>query len=170
MSIRIRPMFPADLAAVLDVQAQCYPPAMQEDAQVVLARMRAAPATCAVAQDGEAVCGYLFAYPSLRGAVTDLGGHFAPPPGADTLYLHDLAVAPRAHGQGLARRLVEHMLALGRERRLDWSALVSVQDTARFWAGLGFRAASAQPAAAGRGLASYPDGALYMVRALAGGA
>lgn len=159
-------MLPADLPAILAVQAWCYPPMMQEDAAVAAARLAAAPATCAVAVDDDGVCAYLFAYPSLRGAVTDLGAHFAPADDADTLYLHDLAVAPRAHGRGLARRLVQHALAPARERGWRWSALVAVQDSAAFWAGFGYRAAAAGEAGPGRGLASYPGGALYMVRAL----
>lgn len=166
MPPHIRPMLPSDLPAMLAVQAQCYPPSMQEEGALLLARLQAAGDTCLVATDGDSVCAYLFAYLSVRGAVTDLGAPFAPAARPDTLYLHDLAVAPRAHGQGLARRLADHLLARGREHGLDWAALVSVQDTARFWAGLGFRSASARPAAPGHGLASYPEGALYMERAL----
>jgi hypothetical protein len=53
-----------DLAGVLDVQAACYPPAMQEPAHVVLARLAASPGTVLVARDHAGVCAYLFAYPS----------------------------------------------------------------------------------------------------------
>ncbi|MEH6434541.1 GNAT family N-acetyltransferase [Massilia sp. DD77] len=168
MRCTIRPMREADLAAVLGVQAECYPEAMQEPGAVVLARLRAAPATCVVAcEAGGAPCAYLFAYPSVLGAVTDLGAAFAPAPRPDTLYVHDLAVAPRALGQGLARALAGHLLALGRAQGLAWSALVSVQDSARFWEGLGYRAATPADCAPGRGLASYPADAFYMQRPLA---
>lgn len=160
MHHQIRPLLPTDLDAVLRVQAACYPPSMQEARAVVLARLLAAPDTCAVAVDADGVCGYLFAYPSLLGAVTELDAPFAPAPAADTLYLHDLSVEPRALGQGLARALVAHVLAVGRTRGLAHAALVSVQDSARFWQALGFRAAASTDPA----LASYPDGALYMVR------
>jgi hypothetical protein len=34
----------------------------------------------------------------------DLAAAFAPASNADTLYIHDLAVAPHALGRGLARR------------------------------------------------------------------
>lgn len=153
-------MLPADLDAVLRVQAACYPPPMQEPGAVVLDRLLAASATCVVGCDGDGVCGYLFAYPSRLGRITALDAPFAVAPDADTLYLHDLSVDPRAVGQGLARALVAHLLAAGRAAGLAHSALVAVQDSARFWRALGYRAqAGADPA-----LASYPAGALYMVR------
>ena len=159
-------MRPADLDAVLRVQAACYPVSMQEPAAIVLSRMRAAPGSCAVAVDAEGVCGYLFAYPSRLGAVTPLDAPFAPAPDADTLYLHDLAVAPRAHGRGLARRLVAHLLDHGRSLGLAASSLVSVQDTAAFWSSLGFQETGIDCPQARAALAGYPGAARYMRRSL----
>ena len=164
----IRAMRRADLDAVLRVQAACYPPSMQEAAPVLLARLEAASGTCVVAQDDQGVCGYLFAYPGRAGAVTPLGEEFSVAPGADLLYLHDLAVAPRAHGRGVARRLAAHLLAQARDGGFRSSALVSVQDTARFWAGLGFRATAPGCPAARAALATYPGVAQYMTRPLTG--
>jgi predicted N-acetyltransferase YhbS len=158
--MRMAPMAEADLRAVLAVQAACYPPAMQEGADVVRARLRASPDTVLVARDGDGVCAYLFAYPSRLGKVTPLGGGFSVPATPDTLYLHDLAVAPRAAGQGVARRLVDAMLA--RAGGLRHSALVSVQDSRRFWESLGYLPAAGDAAA----LATYPDDALYMTKRL----
>lgn len=163
---RLRAMRGDDLDAVLSVQAACYPPTMQETAGIVLARLRAAGDTCVVAEDPQGVCAYLFAYPSKLGMVTPLGAEFAPALDADTLYLHDLSVAPRAHGRGLARRLVEHLL--GRAAGIRASALVSVQDTAGFWSALGYRAAAVDSPDARAALATYPGVARYMVRALTG--
>ena len=156
-------MLPADLAAAQRVQAACYPPAMQEAASVLAARLAAAPATCLAACDAHGVCGYLFAYPSRLGRVTDLGAPFDLAREADTLYLHDLAVDPRALGRGLARALVEDMLERGRALSLAHAALVSVQDSTRFWDGFGF---TEQPTR-DPGLQTYPAGAVYMARPLA---
>ncbi|KFC74482.1 GNAT family N-acetyltransferase [Massilia sp. LC238] len=164
----IRAMRPADLDILLAVQAACYPPSMQEAGEVVLARMGAARESCIVAEDGEGICAYLFAYPSRLGKVTPLGAPFEPAVEADTLYLHDLAVAPRAHGRGLARRLVEHLLAQARARGFTSSALVSVQDTAAFWGALGYQAGATSCDTARAALASYPGVARYMVRVLTG--
>jgi predicted N-acetyltransferase YhbS len=158
--MRTAPMAEADLDAVLAVQAACYPPAMQEAAHVLRARLRASPHTVLVARDADGVCAYLFAYPSRLGKVTPLGGEFALPAMPDTLYLHDLAVAPRAAGKGVARLLVDAMLA--RAGGLRHSALVSVQDSRRFWESLGYMPAAAAAAA----LATYPQDALYMAKRL----
>lgn len=137
---------------------------MQEAREVVLARMQAAPDYCVVgcldegAQD--ALRGYLFCYPSQLGKVTALDAQFDVAAQGDTLYLHDLAVDPRAHGMGLARQLVAHALAHGRARGLANSALVSVQDSGRFWGALGYQAR----AALAPDLTGYPQDARYLVR------
>lgn len=157
-------MLRGDLDAVMEVQAACYPPAMQEARAIVAARLQSSAATCAVASDAGGVCGYLFAYPSRLGAVTGLGAVFDPASDPDTLYLHDLSVAPRAHGAGLARALVGRLLDTGRAQGLHHAALVSVQDSARFWAGFGFQVSPAPDAQTG--LATYPGGAIYMTRPL----
>jgi GNAT superfamily N-acetyltransferase len=162
----LRAMRREDLDAVLAVQASCYPPSMQEAASVLLRRLRAAEETCVLAEDREGVCAYLFAYPSRLGALTPLGADFEQAPHADTLYLHDLSVAPRMHGRGLARRLVAHLLAQAGGAGMAWSALVSVQDSAAFWTALGYAPADAGGVAARAALGTYPGGARYMVRAL----
>lgn len=160
--MRIGAMAPGDLAGVLDVQSACYPPAMQEPAHVVLARLAASPDTVFVARDDDGVCGYLFAYPSRLGKVTPLGGAFAVSAEADALYLHDLAVAPRAAGQGVARRLVARLHDDAAGRGLRYAALVSVQDSLAFWESLGYVPAADDDAA----LATYPGAAYYMTKRL----
>lgn len=165
MHFEIRPMRTQDLDAVLRVQAACYPPSMQEAGDVVLARIAAALEHCVVGcvPDGsaDALRGYLFCYPSVLGKITALDAQFEIAQRADTLYLHDLAIDPRAHGMGLARRLVAHALAQGRAAGMAHSALVSVQDSGRFWGALGY-----QPQAAlAPDLSGYPADARYLVRA-----
>jgi GNAT superfamily N-acetyltransferase len=153
-----------DLDAVLAVQAACYPPSMQEPADVVLARLRAAPATTLVAEDGGGACAYVFAYPSKRGRITPLHAGFVPAADADTLYVHDLAVHPRAHGLGLGRLLARALFDAAGVRGLRHGALVAVLDARPFWERLGFVAAP--PGQGGQALASYPGGAVYMTRRL----
>jgi GNAT superfamily N-acetyltransferase len=159
----LRPMQDADLHAVLAVQAACYPPPMQEPGAVVLGRLRAAPATTLVALDDAGVCAYGFAYPSRLGRITALHDGFAPAPDADTLYIHDLAVHPRANGRGFGRRLAAALFEHARGQGLRHGALVAVLDARPFWEGLGFAPAVAEE---GGILASYPGQALYMRRLL----
>lgn len=165
-SLLLRPIREDDLEAVLAVQAACYPPVMQEAAEVVLSRIRAAGPSSFVAECAGQVLAYVFAYRSSQGAVTPLDAHFDVRDDGDTLYIHDLSVSPAATGQGLARRLVERLQALARELGLTCCALVSVQDSQRFWEGLGFRETVCADAPARLALASYPPVAVYMRRAL----
>ena len=134
---------------------------MQESAAILVSRMSAAPRTCLVGYDNQGVGGYLFAYPSRLGTVLDLGAPFIVVAEPDTLYLHDLSIAPRANGRGLARALVDHALGLARAQGSTHAALVSVQDSARFWHGFGFA-----PTPCEKGLDSYPGDARYMQRSL----
>lgn len=165
--LTVQPMHSAHLPAVLQIQILCYPASMQEDPEQIAARLRASPGQCWVAEDAAGVCGYLFGYLSRRGLVTPLNGAFKPDPQPDCLYLHDLAVAPRANGRRVGQQLVSAALQQPRSTTLAWSALVSVQNSSAFWQRLGYRpAAPADPAQATH-LASYPTAALYMEQALA---
>lgn len=155
-----------DLHAVLAVQAACYPPVMQEAGEVVRSRIRAAAATSFVAECGGKVCAYVFAYRSSQGVVTPLDAHFKVLEEGDTLYIHDLSVSPAAAGRGLARQLVERLRRLARDEGLAYCALVSVQDSQRFWERLGFRQAACADEPARLALGSYPPVALYMCCAL----
>ena len=161
-STLIRAIHEDDLDAVLRVQAACYPPAMQEPRAVVLSRLRAAGGTTLVAVHGGSVCAYVFAYRSTTGAVTPLDAEFEVKENSDTLYIHDLSVAPAAAGLGIARQLVERLRLLAAGAGLTQCALVSVQDSQAFWERLGFHATACEGEGARLALASYPPGAIYM--------
>jgi GNAT superfamily N-acetyltransferase len=163
--LTVRPMTSAHLHAVLQLQILCYPACMQEDAEQIAARLRASPNQCWVAEDEAGVCAYLFGYRSKRGLVTPLNGAFKPDPQPDCLYLHDLAVAPRAAGRGVGPQLVAAALQQAQSAALPWSALVSVQDSGAFWERQGYRPAAPADEQQSAHLASYPA-ALYMERAL----
>jgi predicted N-acetyltransferase YhbS len=76
--------------------------------------------------------------------------------------LHDLAVAPRAAGQGVARRLVARQHDDAAVRGLRHAALVSVQDSLAFWDSLGYAPAAGDRAA----LVTYPGAVHYMTKRL----
>ena len=151
---------PADAAALLRVQAACYGLQLLESA-ALYARRLASPAQCCLGardEDG-ALLAYLAAYWSVQGAVTPLHGDFKLHAGADTLYLHDMAVLPTHAGRRLAQALLAAVWRAAATRGVRQAALVSVQGTAAFWRRHGFELAQAQP-----DLSSYGAGALYMTR------
>lgn len=158
-----------DVAGMLAVQASAYGTDFLEDGATLLQRWQAAPATAWVAEDDAGLCGYLVAYPSKLGKVTALHGSFELPAAPDCLYLHDLAISPRAAGQGLAPALLLQAWAAAARLGLGWAALVSVQDSHGFWTRRGFAGHPGLATDQAARLTAYPGGtAVYMVRRLTG--
>lgn len=138
MSYVIRPMIAEDLNAVLAVQADAYDDHFHESSEVIAARLGACANTAWVAEKSGDVCAYLVAYKSHMGKVTALNAIFAHVTDPDCLYLHDLAIAQRARGAGLARQLLMAAEKCVDEQKLMQLALISVQDSKAFWSGFGF--------------------------------
>ncbi|WP_371322823.1 N-acetyltransferase [Dechloromonas sp. ZY10] len=166
MSAGIRRLAAADLDAVMQVQAACYPPALNETRAVFARRLAAAPDTAWLAETAGGVGAYLFCYRSQPGGITPLGGDFAPSREGTALYIHDLAVAPAASGQGLARRLLETAWASARANGLAFCTLVAVPEAIAFWTRLGFVPAQAADQRQQANLASYGTQVAYLQRAL----
>ena len=162
----LRLMTQDDIPKVLALQAECYGSGMNESEAVFRSRLSAAPDSAWLAADTQGPLAYLVSYRSRLGRLTMLGGAFAPAAVPDCLYLHDLAVSQRAQGNGLARRLVEHALALARAEGLTYSALVSVQDSHRFWRSRGYDIWDQLSADEFDKLASYGEPGCYMVKRL----
>lgn len=165
----LRPLAAQHLPGLLAVQRACYGDGLVEGLDV-FARRLASPAHCSlvIEVDGQ-VGAYLAAYHSLRGKITPLHGDFEPlaaPLTADTLYLHDMAVLPQLAGQGLARALLASLWAQAGGQGLHHSALVSVQGSQRYWERQGYAVQTLADAAQRACLASYGDGAVYMLRRL----
>jgi GNAT superfamily N-acetyltransferase len=131
-------------------------------------RIAAARNYCWVAHDELGLFAYLFAYPSLHGKVTPLGGCFEVQAGGDTLYLHDLAVSKRAVRSGAGSNLVELAVASALAQGFSHSALVAVQESHAFWEGHGFKLHEALSTQEAAHLRTYPGSPVYMTRQLRG--
>ncbi|AQV95847.1 GNAT family N-acetyltransferase [Cupriavidus necator] len=173
----VRPMVPADLPAVLAVQASCYTEVLLEGQAALASRLALSPATCWVADDpGQrgALAAYLFTHawpdaslPPLDGLLDDGWRHAAPP---DTLtwFVHDMAVAPAGRGAGLAPRLYAAAQAAARAAGLRQSRLIAVQSAASWWRRLGYAPVAVETAAMHAAkLAGYGASAVLMERTLA---
>ncbi|MCX8145494.1 MAG: GNAT family N-acetyltransferase [Azovibrio sp.] len=159
----LRRMAPADLEQVLAIQAQAYPPALHETADVFAGKLRAFPASNWVVEGASGLLAYLFAQPARHCLPPPLHDPGAPVAAADALHLHDMAVRPEARGLGLARHLMRQAQAWGRQQGLGWMTLVAVGSASDFWQRLGF-----VPARARKSLSGYGPAALYMHRPLLG--
>ena len=91
-----------------------------------------------------------------------LHGDFAHHADASVLYLHDMAVAPEAKGQGAARALLAAARNLARQRLIRRTALVSVQDSQAYWQGLGYAVEPVTDTLQQQHLRTYGAEAVYM--------
>lgn len=159
----IRPARRGDLDAILQIQARCYTAIVPESPRSMGAKLAAAPASCFVAglADGTPVA-YLLALPWHFDDPPHLDAPTCQPPAdADTLYLHDLAVAPEARGGGTADALVGAFMAALTASRIGRASLIAIQGSAGWWSRHGFAPVAMTPALAER-LAGYGSDACYM--------
>lgn len=157
---RWRSMRPGDVAGAMAV-ADIVHPAFPEGAAMYESRIRLFPEGCRVLADAmDGIAGYALAYPARLGFPVALDTVLDRlPEAADALYLHDIAIRADRRGQGHAEEAIGDILLLAEERKLK-VMLVSVYGTAPFWERFGFRR---ETLSAGK-LASYGEGAVYMVR------
>lgn len=156
----------ADVADVLDIQRQCYPAHLLEDETTIRIRLDSAPNSAWVAEDKNGASAYLVGYRSVVGNITPLSSPFDIPAQTDSLYLHDLAVGNSAQGLGLGPRLVGFAWEKARAEGLKYSALVSVQDSLKFWKRLGYDVMEDIHPSQTASLHSYGQESWYMVKQL----
>ena len=162
--VRIRCIEEADLDAVLRIQDQCYVEITPESLVSLRAKILASPGTCFVAETAAAgVFGYLIAVPVRYPELPALDARtFEPSMGADTLYIHDLAVAQAGRGTGAARSLVNCGMNAARSQGLRAACLVAIQGSVRYWEQFGFEMVAAPSTGVARKLASYGAAAQLM--------
>jgi len=112
--------------------------------------------------------GYALAHPWRLEDVPVLNAQLgALPPYPDCLHMHDVAILPEGRGAGAAGDYVRHLVGLARKTGIGALACVSVYGTSSLWARHGFRPLSPDGAVgdarASSALASYGEGAVYMV-------
>jgi len=160
-----RPMRADDVDGVVAVAASAFPDHF-ERRDCFAERFALFAQGCFVLAEGDAVKGYLIAYPWPLGAIPPLNSLIgALPEARDTWYLHDLALHPDMRGQGHARPIVERLASEARAQGAVRIALVSVNDSVPFWQGLGFEPLAGDATLA-RKLESYGAASRYMVRTL----
>jgi ribosomal protein S18 acetylase RimI-like enzyme len=160
----IRPMRHADLTSILEIQAMCYTELIPESEDSLKAKLSASPSTCYVACQLDSVIGYLISSPGLFESPPELdAATFSLPPNPDSLYLHDVAVAPHARRSGAGRALVEKFIVQSRDMNFRHASLIAVQNSKSYWQRYGFRPVR-QTSALKAKLSSYGDNVEYMER------
>ncbi|WP_440641134.1 GNAT family N-acetyltransferase [Bradyrhizobium sp. PUT101] len=160
-----RPAHPSDLPAIGAIAARIHPE-LPEGPEVFAEKMRLYPDGCRVLVAGDEIAGYGLAHPWKQHQIPPLDRFLERLPGdADCLYVHDIAVLPDRRG-GVARAYMTAIAELARASGIATLALVSVYTTRPLWERLGFRPVAADAALRAK-LASYGEGATYMLRDLA---
>lgn len=159
-----RAMTTLDLPAVETIAADVHP-AFPEDTAVFAERLRLYPAGTRLLEMNGRPAGYLVSHPYGYGNLPALNALLGSiPAGADTFYVHDLALINAARGTGAAAMIVGEILRLARLREFATVTLVAVNGSLPFWYKHGFRAVAA-PHLADK-LASYEPAARLMSRSL----
>lgn len=166
-----RAMRPEDIDAVVEVARLSFPDHF-EDRACFENRLALYPRGCFVlagagaGAGAEPARGYLIAYPWRADAAPALNTVIEGLPAqAEVLYLHDLALDPRARGGGRTGAVIERLAEQAAEDGWPALALVAVNAASGFWARHGFE--PRDPPGMAQKLASYGEDARYMVRTLA---
>lgn len=151
------------MADVLRIQEYCYTEIEPESSQSLQAKIVASPATCLLAESSEGALGYLIAVPIIYPNLPALNAPmFELSAGADSLYIHDLAVASAGRGKGVAQALVHAAIDAGRRSGLSKACLVAIQNSQSFWQQFRFETVEEPADALTTKLASYGAGAQLM--------
>ncbi len=157
-----QPLTLADLPA-LAVIADAAHPLLPERLEVFAEKLRLFPAGCRKLMDDGRMAGYGIAHPWRRGDPPRLDTFLqALPARPDTLFIHDIAIAPHARGQGAAAAFLADAADTASAAGLPSLTLVAAYGTARLWRRFGFDDV-ADPALAAK-LAPYGAEAVYLLR------
>jgi ribosomal protein S18 acetylase RimI-like enzyme len=151
------------MADVLRIQDYCYTEIEPESLESLQAKILASPSTCLIAESCEGAVGYLIAVPILYPLLPALNAPaFKLSAGADTLYIHDLAIDSTGRRKGVAQALVRASIEIAKRSGLSRACLVAIQNSQSFWEQFGFETV-AEPADEPKPkLASYGDDAKLM--------
>ncbi|MBA4761063.1 MAG: GNAT family N-acetyltransferase [Sphingomonas sp.] len=133
-----RAMTDADLPAVAEISTLVHG-RYSEPVEVYAERLALWPTGCFVWQQGDTVAGLLVAHPWHRATSPALGALLgAIPPGADSFYLHDIALLPETRGQGAGRSATALIIECAQQAGFRDVSLVAVNGAEAFWATQGF--------------------------------
>ena len=146
---RIRTASPADLDAIVELEALCFPPAEAADHDAIAARLAAYPdhVWLAVEDDPDDPDGPERPVAGVNGMCTDLPdltdemfsrAELHEPDGAWQM-IFSVMTAPDRRGEGLAAALVKHVVAEARASGRRGAVLTAKPELVGFYARLGFR-------------------------------
>lgn len=117
-----------------------------ERPEIIAEKFALYPQGCLILDGSDSAIGYVLAHPWYRAAPPKLDHPLgAIPDGADTYYLHDLALLPEARGTGGGRAAVEIIVAQAKRAGFADISLIAVGGSEPFWSAQGFRPSTNGP-------------------------
>ncbi|BDM63445.1 hypothetical protein NFHSH190041_08970 [Shewanella sp. NFH-SH190041] len=105
----IRAVEHRDWPAIMAIQEACYHAFDPEPLSVMQSKWHLSPSTCFISEYHHRVVGYCLAHP-WRGAPPALNQQLPTQISQpDTLYLHDMALAPQAQGLGAGQAMLKQL-------------------------------------------------------------
>ncbi|SHO52505.1 Ribosomal protein S18 acetylase RimI [Anaerocolumna xylanovorans DSM 12503] len=159
--MKVRYIKNRDWDEIVALERQTYLSVLSENRTALTSKNSASPSTCFVLEAEGRVAGYLLSLPYPRFEYPHLAQAESMVYRSQNLHLHDLVIAKRYRGQGLARRLLNQLMLAAEREGYQWLSLVAVSEARFFWKvqGYDFCPEIVLPK-------SYGEGAVYMSRAM----
>ncbi|MET7606027.1 GNAT family N-acetyltransferase [Streptomyces avermitilis] len=142
--LRIRHITDADWDAIVAMESRAYAGlGLSEGRAALRSRADASPSTCFVLDVASRPAGYLLALPYPAGRYPELDwaeDRVVPSPASGNLHLHDIVIAERLRGRGLAQHLLNHLTLTAGSRGDERISLIAVGRSKPFWSAHGFTA------------------------------
>lgn len=157
-----------DINQIDRLQLLCYGPDFYEEAQAFLNKMTQRDNLCWVATDenGELLAYLMCVRATMRHFPCLNSLHYQQAEQGDTLYLHDMSIAPSARGMGIKYKLLMSVFQQAQTLGLKQAMLVAVQGAQPIWEKQGFVVANAHALGLTHVLATYGKEAVLMVKSL----
>lgn len=137
--MQIKPVSTPVWRRIAEIQQEVYVDLEPESLDVLQRKWEVSPEHCLVCEAEGRVAGYLLAHAWDRPQPPKLYEMLPEVAVGNELFLHDLAVAGSAKGQGVGVRLAQRLIDDARVRSYARIRLVSVQASEGFWQRLGFK-------------------------------
>ena len=147
-----QPMIETDLAQVNAIADQVWGTEFYEAPEVFADKFAFYPKGCFVYMRSNQVVGYAFTHPAQLNNPPKINT-LLDVTHADVYHIHDVALLPNARGKQAVRQLIT---SLKRTNPYLGMSLVAVNNSEKFWAGLGFRIVE-------HDVSQYSPDAVYMI-------
>lgn len=163
VKVHWRLMNASDLKDVIRVASICHPD--YPEAEEVLAEKQAlSPQTCFILEEGGHTVGYVLAHPWVRDEAPALDKKLEKlPQNANVLYLHDIAILPKARSSGAGGQAFLKLEEAAKKLGFKALALVAVNHSAPYWRKKNFQTPLLNDALKAK-LLTYSNDALYMIK------